>query len=260
MSTLLPLAEIALPPPELQIRAIHPDWIARLSETDPDEWDPIEVCPWPDWARRDQDNGSHSPYMVVGGVHRTLAARELRRDRVRVCHLAAPATELDYRREAFRSNQRHGERMSANELIAHARYLRRADPSRSESDLAREMGVNRNTLHNWLSGRDTNAGRSVRGAQSERRYETPTADLGWVGMPTVDLDARRLAEIERSIAKALATDPTDTLAPADALAWVASLSPTFRRSMAEQVGTLALFWGSLYAALDAAPEGRRQDG
>jgi hypothetical protein len=254
---MLPLADIALPPPELQIRAIHSVWIARLTETDPDEWDPVEVCPWPDWARRD---GEHSPYMVVGGVHRTLAAREMQRDCVRVHPLAAPATELDYRREAFRSNQRHGERMSPNELIAHAHYLRHADPSRSESDLAREMGVNRNTLHNWLSGRDTNAGRSVRDAQSERRNEAPTAALGWVGTPIVDLDARRLAEIERSIAKALATDPTDALPPADALAWVASLSPTFRRSMAEQVGTLALFWGSLYAALDAAPEGRRQDG
>jgi len=196
--------------------------------------------------------------MVVGGIHRTLAAREVKPDRVRVYHLATPATELDYRREAFRSNQRHGEQMSANELIAHARYLRRADPSRSERDLAREMGVNRSTLHNWLSGRDTNVGRSVRNAQSERRNETPTADPGWVDMPTVDLDARRLADIERSIAKALATDPTDALAPADALAWVASLNPTFRRSMAEQVGTLARFWGNLHAALAAALE-RGQD-
>jgi len=50
---MLPLSEIALPPPKLQIRAIHPDWIARVTETDPDEWDPIEVCPWPEWARRD---------------------------------------------------------------------------------------------------------------------------------------------------------------------------------------------------------------
>jgi hypothetical protein len=37
MMVALPLAEIALPPPELQIRAIHPEWIAQLTETDPDE-------------------------------------------------------------------------------------------------------------------------------------------------------------------------------------------------------------------------------
>jgi hypothetical protein len=256
---LLPLAEIALPPVELQIRAIHADWIEHLTETDPDEWDPIEVCPWPDWARREQSDGAHAPYLVVGGVHRIGAARELGREQVRVHLLATPVNELDYRREAFRSNQRHGERMSASELVAHARYLHRADPARSESDLAREMGVNRSTLHNWLSGRDTNAGRSVRDALNEQRHLSASGNSvtsipsAWRTAPTANLSMAQSRAVERAISEALAADPSATLQPADVLAWAEQLQAARRHMLAKGTADLAAFWAQVSRVLSAPP-------
>jgi ParB-like chromosome segregation protein Spo0J len=240
------LSDIALSTaPNRQIRPVIPDHVRHLAdETDHTQWQPIDVRPWPEsdpYPPGEEDR----PWQVVSGYHRTSAARALGLPTIRAQEVDAP-DDATFTLMALKGNTRHGLLMSNEEIRAQVRRLR--DLGVSEGDIHRATGISKGTLHNWLTGRDTNAARPVRTHQPDG---DTLPDAGWVGTPSIDLDAHRRAEIECAINKALATDASGDLTPAEARAWVASLTPTARRQMADQVEALALFWTRLLGALQA---------
>lgn len=243
----LPLADIGLDTrPERQVRTLDPAWVRHLAEeTDPAEWDPIQVRPWP--ATDPYPPGEEGrPWQVISGYHRTTAARSLRLPTIRGVIVDAP-DDASFTLLALKGNLRHGKAMSSEEQKAAVVRLHALGMSLRE--IASETRIPKSTVHNWLTNRDTNAGRMSRTGQQPDRDALPAG--GWVGMPTVDLDAQRRVEIDRAIAKVVALDPSSSMTPGEVLGWVAGLAPSARRALADQVRASATFWAHLSAALVA---------
>jgi hypothetical protein len=203
--------------PNRQIRAIDMAHVRHLiEETDPTEWDPIQVRPWPETDPYPQGEEGR-PCQVISGYHRTTAARgmpDMTSIRAQVVDAPDDATFLLI---ALKGNLRHGKLMSTDEQ--RAAVVRLHALGMSLGDIRRETSISKGTIHNWLSKRDTNAGRLLRmqQADAEKADTRGEDDLAaeWRVMPTADLDAKRLRQVGSGLHDLLAR----TYDPADVLAW-----------------------------------------
>jgi hypothetical protein len=135
--------------------------------------------------------------------------------------------------------------MSPEEKQALARRLRIL--GMSEGDIAREMGTPRATVHNWLSGRNTNAARSVRTHKASGDNEPDEIDP-WLRSAPATLDAKAAARVSSVLSDFLAGTPTQ-LTPEEVIGWVRSQTPPVRRSLAEDVDDTIRWLGHLRAVL-----------
>jgi hypothetical protein len=242
----IPLALIGLDlRPQRQIRPVDLEHVRALIETSrPEEWDPIEVRAWPP-ADPYPAGEAGRLYQVISGYHRTTAARTLDLPAIRAVLVTDVLDDRAFQLRAFRTNARHGKPMSAGEKQALARRLRALNMS--ESEIAQEMGVPRSTVHNWLSGRDTNAGRSVRTHKASGDTE-PDEFVGWQAVVPATLDARAAARVSAVLYDFLAGTPT-SLQSEDVVGWVRQQTPTVRRALAADVEETIRWLGYLRAAL-----------
>jgi hypothetical protein len=186
---------------------------------------------------------------VVSGYHRVTAARELEMPSISSIVVEA-TTDAEYTLLAVKGNLRHGLPMSTDEQRAAVQRLRAL--GLSEGEIARQTGIPKGTVHNWLTKRDTNAGRPVRTHLADGEgHKDPEADGGWHVAPTARPEARVLAEVSATLADFLAGTPTDKIEPADVLAWVGTLAPDQRRSLDADVSQAIMWLTNLHAALSA---------
>jgi ParB-like nuclease domain len=242
----IPLDLIGLDPrPQRRIRPLDPEHIRNLVETSqPDAWDPIEIRAWPETDPY-PDGEEGRTYQVISGYHRTTAARILGLETIRATIITEPLDDLAFQLRAFHTNARHGKPMSPEEKQALARRLRIL--GMSEGDIAREMGTPRATVHNWLSGRNTNAARSVRTHKASGDNEPDEIDP-WLRSAPATLDAKAAARVSSVLSDFLAGTPTQ-LTPEEVIGWVRSQTPPVRRSLAEDVDDTIRWLGHLRAVL-----------
>ncbi len=189
----IPLSKIALPAQQRQIRPVHEDWVQRLTETDPETWDAIVVRPWPQGEPKPRPDVE---YEIIGGVHRWSAARTMQLSELRSEIVDAP-TDQDYLVLAYRSNARHGRQMEHAEQVAVLRRLQVGPPKMSERDIGKAVDMPPGTVHNWLSERDTNAGRPLRDAADKLQAQAAAAEPaldGWHATPTANPSTKLLRE------------------------------------------------------------------
>lgn len=235
--------------PERQIRPLDVEHVRALMETTiPKEWDPIEVREWPEDDPRPRGE-EECVYQVISGYHRTTAARNLGLNAIRAVVITDALDEVGFQLRAFRTNARHGKPMSTDEKQALARRLRAF--GMSETDIAREMSTPKGTIHNWLSGRNTNANRHKEMMRTHQTTGNSRPDevlpAAW-HVSTVALDARRAAAVSSTIADFLAATPTH-LAPGEVVAWVNMQPPQFRHALATDIAETARWLGALRAVL-----------
>jgi transcriptional regulator with XRE-family HTH domain len=246
----IPLDKIGLNPRFQPRMAIDPDWVRHLAEeTDPDAWDPIWVRRWSETDTSPRPPGcEHAVYEVASGFTRTTAAQRLARPTIRADLYDCP-DDGDFLVLAAKGNARHGARLTNEEQIRQAKRLH--DAGLGASEIARVLGLARQTVSNWLSGRNTNAARLARQMLSEQRNaDAPVpAPLGEV---LVSLSAQELASIAASMGRALNLgDLTATVSPAQAQAWWHAQSPPVRRAVAGRVQQIAGWWQSIAVVADA---------
>jgi transposase-like protein len=227
----LPVSALGISKPHL-VRPLDDVYVAELVETDESEWEPIEVRVWPEeWARPTLD----TKYHVVSGNHRTSAARIKNLQSIRGRIIEA-SDELGYMLAAIRTNARHGRNFSEDDRKSLAAKLKGL--GQSADQIAKLFGVNRATVYNWLSGRDSNA--SKKKAVVDQAKDT-LANLGiqelsddWKYVSTVTADARQLAKVGQAINDFLAETPTHEN-KAYIVAWVRSLSKEARQSLSQDM-------------------------
>jgi hypothetical protein len=152
----LPLDEIGLDPrPERQIRPLHQEWVERLMETDPQTWDAIQVRAWPKSDPYPPGQAGR-PWQVVSGYHRTSAAHAMRLATIRAVVVEAES-DTEFWFLALAGNMRHGLQMGKDQQIAVFRRLQ--DAGLSYQQIADRVQMPKATIYNWLTTRDTNAGR-----------------------------------------------------------------------------------------------------
>ncbi len=105
--------------------------------------------------------------------------------------------------------------------------------------IAKLFGVNRATVYNWISGRDSNASKKKNNAREQA--QNILADLGiedlseeWQHVPTVTADDKQLAKVGQSINDFLAETPISQ-DKAYIVAWVRSRSKETRQSVAQDM-------------------------
>jgi hypothetical protein len=239
----IPVSEIGINPTR-QIRPVE-DVRDLMEESNPENWEPLEICLWP--AGDPYPLGEEGrKYLVLGGNHRVTAARELGLETVRAIVGTAPKDEREFLLRAYATNATHGKKMTSEQKQAVARRLHELGMSHLE--IAREMPIPRGTITNWVTRRDTNAGRSVRHAPGERS-DMVQEDGALTGLPeawrteVVDLDAQRIAEIAIRLNKVLNLgDLTTMVPPGEAVAWLVHQSPAMRRLMATRFEQIAVWW------------------
>jgi transposase len=205
------------------VRQIDPAYVAELAETDDAEWEPLEVCVWSDeWVKPSQ----LVEYEVISGNHRTNAAhiKGLKKLRVRVIEIS---TELDYILAGIRTNARHGRNFTNDERKVLAFKLR--DLGVKTSEMAKQFGVDRSTVKNWFSGRDSNASKKVKAnekkAQAQQMLAEAEQDLvdeEWSSLPLTTIEVQQLAATRREIVDFLRTPAV--IDKAHVVAFVRSIS------------------------------------
>lgn len=245
----LPLADIALSTAaDRQIRALDMAHVHHLiEETDPAEWDPIQVRAWPK-GEPYPEHEEGRPWQVISGYHRTTAARAMPTTTAIRAEIKDAPDDASFTLLAFKGNLRHGKTMSTDEQ--RAAVVRLHTLGMSLGDIQRETTIPKGTIHNWLSKRDTNAGRSLRTQQvgddkGTARHEEDEGELdeAWRVMPNPD--TKRVREVGSAISDLLAM----TYEPGDVLAWVATLAPHTRASLVQDVDHLARWLKNLRAVL-----------
>jgi hypothetical protein len=146
------------------VRPIDPAYVAELAETDESEWQPLEVCVWDDsrWVKPSQ----LVEYDVTSGNHRTSAAHVKGLKKLRAVIIEC-RTDLDYILAGIRTNARHGRNFSNEERKELAFKLK--DQGLSSREIAKHLGINKSTVNNWFSGRDSNANKKAIGPSAEIR-------------------------------------------------------------------------------------------
>ncbi|HEX3643686.1 MAG TPA: ParB/RepB/Spo0J family partition protein [Ktedonobacteraceae bacterium] len=188
------------------VRPIDPAYVAELAETDETEWEPLEICVWHDkWVKPTQ----LVEYEIVSGNHRTSAAhiKGLKKLHARIIEAN---TELDYTLAGIRTNARHGRNFTNDERKALAFKLR--DLGRSSREIAKDLGVNKSSVNNWFSGRDSNASKKAianeKKAQAQRMLEEEEQNLvdeEWASLPPTSIEVQQLVETRREIVDFLRT-------------------------------------------------------
>jgi hypothetical protein len=186
---------------------------------------------------------------VVSGYHRTAAAEALNMPTIRGTIVEAP-DDMTFTLLALKGNLRHGKTMSSEEQRQVVRRLKAL--GMSESAIAKETDTPKGTIHNWLSGRDTNAGRrSVRHApdktQMTQRDEENELDEAWRVLPLPTPDRQKMAQLGSRLHDALAVSH----APADMLAYIATLELYDRESLLKKVDIRLAWLKNLRAVLAA---------
>lgn len=183
------------------LRPIDNAYVAELVDTDETEWHPLEVCIWDDkrWVKP-------TPlveYDVNSGNHRASAARIKGLKTLRVTVIEAK-NDLDYTLAGIRTNARHGRNFTNDERKELAFKLR--DLGLSSREIGAKLGINKSTVNNWLSGRDSNASKKARvnekKAQAQRMLAEEEQDLvdeEWASLPPTTVEVQQLIEIRSEI-------------------------------------------------------------
>lgn len=225
----IPVNQLGISVPHL-VRPIDEQYVAELVETDETEWEPIEVRLWPpEWSKPTPDVFYH----VVSGNHRTSAAQIKGLHTLRARRIEA-ASDLDYLLAAIRTNARHGRNFKEDERRLLAAQLKGL--GQSADQIAKLFGVNRATVYNWLSGRDSNVSKKKASGAREQAKDT-LANLGleglseeWRSLPLISADARKLAKVGQTINDFLAETPLAE-DKAHIVAWTRSLTKEARQSV-----------------------------
>lgn len=190
------------------MRAIDPKYVAELAETDETQWEPLEVCVWDDsrWVKPSQ----LVEYDVVSGNHRTSAAHIKKGLKKLRAVIIECRTDLDYLRAGIRTNARHGRNFTNEERKVLAFKLR--DSGMKTNEIATEFGVDRSTVKNWLSGRDSNASKKVRANEKKAEAfrmlaaaEQDLVDEDWASLPPTTVEVQQIIETRREIVDFLRT-------------------------------------------------------
>jgi hypothetical protein len=253
-TALLPVHSIAMnTSPLRQIRPISEEGVNKLmEESDPKQWDRILVRPYP--AGEPYPVGEEGrPYQLIADYHCLTAARRLEQSKIRAIVRKDVADDKTFLVVALSSNLRHSQQMTREDQITVLRHLREA--GMSERDLEKQTGIPRGTIHNWLSGRDTNAGRQVRNAPP--RHYSDGVTVATIG-PDWDAAASGGAYLARKAGSAvsdfLAGMPGAQVAGADVAAWAEALSPHEREARLQQTITALEWLGHLRAVLRSDEE------
>ncbi len=140
--------------------------------------------------------------------------------------------ELSYTLAAIRTNARHGKNFSEDDRRVLASKLKAL--GQSANDIAKLFGVHRGTVHNWLSGRDSNAGKKEKREAAMRMLaaaESDRVDEDWSEVPDVHVSDQQMMQARTKIHNFLAETPVD-VEKAHVIAWVRSLSLEMRQSHA----------------------------
>lgn len=190
------------------VRPLDDRHIAELVETDETEWEPIEVRVWPaNWPKPTPEVAYH----VVSGNHRTCAA-QMKKLFSLPARVIEAQDDLSYMLAAIRTNARHGKNFTEDDRRDLAAKLKAL--GQSVSDIAKLFGVHRGTVHNWLSGRDSNASRKAtaekkaEGMRLLAAAEAEAVDQEWADLPDVSVDEVQLVQTRRDIIDFLRTPAT----------------------------------------------------
>lgn len=183
---------------------------------------------WPaDWPKPTPDVAYH----VTSGNHRTSAAQIKKLGSLRARIIEAP-DELSYMIAAIRTNARHGRNFSEDERKINAAKLKSL--GQSADQIAKLFGVNRATVYNWISGRDSNAGKKEKREAAMRMLaaaEAESVDEDWSMVPDVPVSDKQMMQARIQIHNFLSETPVD-VEKSHVIAWVRSLSLEMRQSHA----------------------------
>ena len=178
------------------VRPIDPAYVAELAETDETEWQPLEICVWDvsRWVKPSQ----LVEYDIVSGNHRRSAADVKGLKKLRAVIIEC-RTDLDYILAGIRTNARHGRNFSNEERKTLAFKLK--DQGLSSREIAKHLGINKSTVNNWFSGRDSNASKKSRAnekkIQAMRMLEEEERDLvdeEWASLPPTTVEVQQLIQ------------------------------------------------------------------
>ncbi len=125
-------------------------------------------------------NGADGGYLLLDGAHRLAALRQLGVEQADVELADGPPD----RGAAFANNLRHGLPPSAEERREHARWLQCRDPSLSERDLSKLVGLSASSVHRALAERREQAPAAAPDfARSLVRLATRAVADWWGGRP-----------------------------------------------------------------------------
>ena len=176
-----------------------------IVQTDETVWEPIEVRDWPEEWLPPTDVVL---YHVVSGNHRTSAAQIKGLKTLRARVIEAPAT-LDYLQAAIRTNARHGRNFTEDDRKVLAVKLKGL--GQSADQIAALFSVNRATVYNWLSGRDSNSSKKkakeqqAEGMRLLAAAEATIVDEDWASLPETSVDERVLLQTRSDIIDFLRT-------------------------------------------------------
>jgi hypothetical protein len=224
---MLPVAEIGLDRrPTRQVRHLDDEWVRHLAlESDPASWPPIIVRPWP--VDDPPPAEGPCPYQAISGYHRVSAARLRCLPTIAAIVRMDVSTDADFVAAAVAGNSQHGKPMDKGELQAAVRRL--ASLGLSQGDIAKQTGIPKGTVHNYLTDRETNAGRLLQ-TQQETDDTRNGAD-GQIqqsgkanGAEVVTLTPAQRARIGSALHDLLAVVPL-TLTEGELRAWAQGLVP-----------------------------------
>lgn len=202
--SLIPLDQLGISIPHL-VRPLDEQYVAELVQTDESAWEPIEVRKWPaTW----QKPSPAIVYHVMSGNHRTSAA-QIKKLPALPARIIEADDDLSYMIAAIRTNARHGRNFTEDDRRALAARLKGL--GQSADQIAALFNVNRATVYNWLSGRDSNASkkrahdRKAAGMQLLAEAEAGLVDNDWATLPDTSVDARQLLQARRQIIDFLRT-------------------------------------------------------
>jgi hypothetical protein len=149
---------------------------------------------------------------------------------------------------AYEGNNRHGLQMTKDQKIAIMHRWR--DAGLTEQSIADRTRMPRATVHNWLTRRDTNAGRSafVRNAR-EADELSEQRESAWHVNPTPNLSAATLNRVADTVSDFLAGTPRGAVQTADVLAVIARMTLDARQSTSRDVDDTISWLRGYHAAL-----------
>jgi hypothetical protein len=163
------------------------------------------------------------------------------------------STDADYVAAAVIGNSQHGKPMERGELQAAVRRL--ASLGRSQGEIAKQTGIPKATVQNWLSDRDTNTARSTNTRQANDDEWADSANgrqQRGAGTETVTLTLVQRARINSALSDLLAVVPL-TIMEGELRAWAASLSNEQRERLKARAAAVQT-WGAMLARVLAEGE------
>ncbi|MGA2111726.1 MAG: hypothetical protein ABSG98_06195 [Anaerolineales bacterium] len=138
-------AKLLVLDPDVQARACQdPQQIARLRMSDCQAWPPLLVTPNPDPKKP-------GTYLVIDGAHRFLAGQHLDSGKAITVYPCEVREGLGYEDSAEANLTHLALQLSTADRCLYGRYLKEENPTLSNREIGRRVGVHHTTIATYLA-------------------------------------------------------------------------------------------------------------